>query len=1210
MSLQFVLGRVNTPKRETLLDEVAEILHNDPDSNIFYLVPDHIKFESEMNVLDYLHKHPYFNDREFMGMIQLQVFSFSRLAWYFLQNSAVFNHPQLTETGLTMLVRRILADIEEELTIYRGESHNSGFVAKITELLMELRSGQIDWEDLSYLDNQLEASPREENLRLKIQDIQLIYQAFMDALIGKYIEREDIMEALINKVNQNDMSHTYVFVEHFQRFNAQEQQLLLALMKQTKKVTVALTLDKKYTDAKPESHELFYTTGDTYYRLYQAARENGIPVLFDKVLTDIQSDHCSELDQLERFWVETSQFSSVSQKGYPLKMGGCIQIWEAENKQAEVMHTATAIRDLIADGKARFKDILVLARNMEEYTPIIHSLFERNDIPLFVDQADTMSGHPLVEFIQALLLIRKRNWRYPDIMRLLRTELLVPQTGQNPPAERTERIAFYQRQNQEFRNQVDVTENVVLAYGYEGNQWTQREPWTYTSFELDEMSEQTDEDKRIEEIANRVKEYLSGTLRTFYNQLDRAKSNAEAARVLYQFLERNGINDQMLFWRDQAIEEGDLDSAREHEQVWQTFIQLLDEFVDVLGEEEWDLDHFLTILETGFENATFSIVPPSIDQVIFSNFTSVRSGTSKVVFILGMTDTHLPSRMENDSILTDEDRAFFDAQLDPEKYLRPGTDAQLASEPFTAYLAFMAASEKLYFSYPKKNDNNGDNNLSPYIQRIADGLNVPIQKKAADVISVKDPTAQEVFSFIGAPQETLSQLILVMREGIDQKQMPHEFWLQLYQYFASKYKDNFLFNRILYSLSRKNIPVRLEPELSEQLYGKELYLSVSQLESFYLDPYSHFLEYGLRLKERPEQELTPAGTGSFFHDALDQMFKSLVEQNVPLRELDPSKIQQITDQVLESLYSKEKYSILSVSNRMRFIRQQLARTIKQMAWALTQQSGRSGMQTRESEVLFGRIGSQTGIPGLSFPLQEGGTLHVRGKIDRIDTLEVGNELYLSIVDYKSGDKKVNFTDFFYGLAMQMLTYLDTALVHSDQLLGKKAQPAGAFYYHIQNPFVRPGKAVDDETLIKELLKKFKLEGILLNEEELVGRLDHSLEEKEDSLVYPLYKNKDGIITSKKFLTKEQLNLLLEYNKKKIIEAGNRILRGETTLEPFNEKKQFTPSVGGPYRAISQFDVLLPENNYRTMKKMDMNEVFDKLKEEVETEQTDEEEDEE
>ncbi|MER2064222.1 MAG: hypothetical protein ABS873_06190, partial [Alkalibacterium sp.] len=85
---------------------------------------------------------------EYAGMINLQVFSFSRLAWYYLQDTAIFSHSQLTETGLSMLIRKILKETEEDLTIFRGESHQQGFVDKSTTLFMEMRNGRVHPEDL------------------------------------------------------------------------------------------------------------------------------------------------------------------------------------------------------------------------------------------------------------------------------------------------------------------------------------------------------------------------------------------------------------------------------------------------------------------------------------------------------------------------------------------------------------------------------------------------------------------------------------------------------------------------------------------------------------------------------------------------------------------------------------------------------------------------------------------------------------------------------------------------------------------------------------------------------------------------------------------------------------------------------------------------------------------------------------------------------
>lgn len=1203
MSLQFLLGRATVDKQGYILSEMQKRLAEDKQAQVFYLVPDHIKFEAEMSVLKNL-KSTQPDSQSYTGMIRLQVFSFSRLAWYYLQDTATYNQPQLTETGLAMLIRKLLKENEENLTIYRGESNQMGFVEKLTTLFMEMRNGRVDPSDLeNLLQSVSNDQETQSDIEQKLHDITLLFQAFLDQLIGKYIEKEDILEALMEEIKERDLSNTTIYIEHYQSFSAQEQALIIELAKQAKQVSVSLTLDRKHAVEPPELTDLFYEPGMAYYRLYQQSREENVAVLHDIVLTEASATRELELQGLEEYWVNSTDLSAQTERNSAIDLTKRVSVWEAENKQAEVLHAATKIRKLVASGNYRYKDILIVSRMLEDYKTVIEPVFEENNIPLFLDEPDTMAAHPLVECIQSVLLIFKRYWRYEDIMRFLRTELFVPlEEKEVVPEEREDRLAFWENKVTVWRQQVDSTENVALAYGYEGSDWATDREWIYARFHLEEMDEQLDADKQIQSIANGVKEKVRERLMPFFTQLKEANTNREAVQLLYGFLEKEGIQDQLLFWRDQAIEEGELEQARKHEQVWDAWIQLLDEFVEVLGEEEWDLDSFLTLLETGFEQETYSIVPPSIDQVMFTSFDKSRVETKKVVIMLGLTDTHLPLNQENDSILTDEDRAIFRAHLSEDKFLAPSTEAIVASEPLAAYHAFMNASDQLIFSYPMKNDGTGENRISPYISRIAEHFSLPVETKQADVSALIDGTSDEVLDFIGSRKQTLGQLVTVLRDGMDNHIQPHVFWMMLFK--AMRNVEDPYENRVLYSLEHKNIPSRLSKPLAENLYGKDLYLSVSQLESFYLDPYSHFLQYGLRLRERTVQELTPAEAGNFFHEALDVIFQAIVAKNLSLEELDEQAIEEITNDVLNELYKKDKFRLLSMSNRLKFIRKQLGKTVQRMMWAIANQSRRSRMVPKKSEVLFGRLGSQTGVSGLSFPLSNGGNIHVRGKIDRLDTMEIENQLYLSVVDYKSSSHRLKFDEIYYGLMMQMLTYLDTAVEYSEDLLGKKAKPAGAFYAHVQNPYLRPKDTEKDEW-ISALLKKFKLNGLVVSEEEIVKQLDRTLEEGVYSLVYPINQLKSGALRGS-LIKEEELDLLLKHNRQLIQEAGNRILSGENSLQPFLEKRQFTPSVGGEYKAISQFDVLLPENNYRPFVSLKKEDLMNKLMEKFEGYQSGEE----
>ncbi|MGX7418762.1 helicase-exonuclease AddAB subunit AddB [Carnobacterium gallinarum] len=1199
MALQFVLGRGNTDKQGQMVEEIATTLQENKQAKVFYLVPDHIQFEMEMLILKKLSKFPGFNEQKLIGAIRLQIFSFSRLAWFFLQDTDVFIRPQLTNAGLSMLVRKLLLEHEEELSIYRGEVRKSGFVQQLTDLFLELRSGRINEIDLIDILEKQGNSLKEADFKLKLKDILILYRAFEENLLGKYIEQEDILTALTKKIEEaTGLENTTIYIDGYSQFNAQEQALVRVLMEKCKDVTISLVLDKGYPQEKPALHELFHVTGETYFSLYQLARNNHIPIRYDIILQELDANYSEELNQLEEFWLTSTQLlpNDYGEQKQLISVDDSIEIWAASNKQAEVTHVAKEIRRLVKSGAYRFQDIIVMTRNITDYQTIINPIFKENEIELFNDGAETMNHHPLVEFLLALLAIKKYNWRYQDVMRLLRTELLIPDVLKGElSSDRESRVRVIQQKVNRFRSNVDITENVILAYGYEGHYWTMKKPWHYTKFVHEDIAGQTNEDQRIEGIANQVRDFLTRELIPLFNKLEKVKNGETAAKILYTFLESSGVSTQLAFWRDQAIEENHLETSKEHEQVWNTFLQLLDEYVEVLGKEAFQLESFYDILATGFENAKYSMIPPSMDQVIFSGLTGIRAGTAKVAFLLGSTEGNLPGKTENKSVLNEEDRQKLMEFLGEGKYLKSSLEATMAAEPYLAYLAFTTAAEKLIFTYPTNDDSKEGPKISPYVKRIAEGLKITIQEKVANVVDLaRNATLSEQMTFVGTQRSTLTQLLLVLRHQQEINGELPPLWSNLYRQMKQSAKTEGLFQRLLASLTHKNEPVQLKSELVKELYGTDLYTSVSRMENFYSCHFKHYATYGLGLKERDVFELSAAGTGEFFHDALDQLFKSLNVRNLNLNQLDEGTLKSVTNDVLEALYGKPKYTILSASNRMNYIRYQLGSTIKRIAWTLANQSRRSGMSTVQTEVLFGQIASQKGINGLVIPLETQGNLFVRGKIDRVDTMEVNGDHYLSVVDYKSSAHVFDYRDAYYGLAMQMITYLDTALINADALIGETAKPAGAFYLHVKNPFISTEKVADETSYQEEMLKPFKLDGILLEDEAMLQKLDLSLEPTQSSLVYPYRQLKNETLKSAKFVNPDEMNALRKHNQQLFEKAGNKIMSGATNLNPYYKDKQRIACGMCPFRSVCEFDVMLPENNYHRVEPMDAKEVLRKM----------------
>lgn len=74
---------------------------------------------------------------------------------------------------------------------------------------------------------------------------------------------------------------------------------------------------------------------------------------------------------------------------------------------------------------------------------------------------------------------------------------------------------------------------------------------------------------------------------------------------------------------------------------------------------------------------------------------------------------------------------------------------------------------------------------------------------------------------------------------------------------------------------------------------------------------------------------------------------------------------------------------------------------------------------------------------MNIALSDEETMRLKGRIDRIDLYETEDEVLVKVVDYKSGNKVFDLQEFYYGLQMQLVVYLNAALemeqrIHPDK----------------------------------------------------------------------------------------------------------------------------------------------------------------------------------
>ena len=241
------------------------------------------------------------------------------------------------------------------------------------------------------------------------------------------------------------------------------------------------------------------------------------------------------------------------------------------------------------------------------------------------------------------------------------------------------------------------------------------------------------------------------------------------------------------------------------------------------------------------------------------------------------------------------------------------------------------------------------------------------------------------------------------------------------------------------------------------------------------------------------------------------------------------------------------------------------------------------------------MGADPSLETLSYPLANGGEISIRGKIDRVDEWEINNAKYFNIIDYKSSSHDINYKDIYHGLAIQLMTYFKVILHAMEARYGDRAKPGGAFYSHVHNSFLTIDKPLGESKLQDEKIKKHRLEGLFVADEQLFDALAERLNPGEDSLVFKMKRVQKGHLGKFKQINPKDLGIIFNYIDYLIEKAGNEILQGKVDLRPY-DKKDFIPSVKGPFRAVSQFDAMLPENNYFLLPDkdiQDMKELLDK-----------------
>lgn len=1141
MGIRFVFGRAGSGKSYYCLNQIKKKLGNDKNNKLIMLVPDQYTFQTEKKLLEYVGEK---------ALLRAEVLSFKRMATRVFDKCGGRAINVIEDSGKNMLIYKLLKDKGEDLKYFNRISKQQGFVGIVSKSITEFKKYNISEEILKEKELQIE----NKDLKEKVSDLASIYETFNESLHKGYIDSEDILSILAKKLKECDLyNDAEIWVDEFTTFTPQQLEVLKALAKQCKNVNITLCSDGEIQFTEGET-DIFDVIKNTENRILKMMQENNIsykePVNLNKKNL-YRFKESKELGHIEKYFFN-----------YPFKIykDECkdIRLYKANNNYSEIEWVAQDILKLVRDKGYRYKDIAVVCREIDSYDKITSVIFNEYNIPYFLDKKREILSNPLVVLIISALEILVTNWSYESVFKYVKSGLITLETS--------------------F---IDKLENYILANGIKGYKWTR-----------DLLISQ---DKELTQEEIEIFEYMEEIRRPIINLYNKIKGDVTVRKyctALYEFLLEISAFETMDKWLDDFNNKGMQDKIKEYTQVPSIVMDMLDQAVEVLGDEVVDLKTFSKILTSGFEEKEIGVIPIALDQVNIGDIARIKGRDVKALYIVGANDGVLPSANKDEGILSDEDRIELKSMGIE---LASDTRSRIFEEQFMVYTALTIPSNYLMITYPMADFEGKSLRPSIIIPRLKKIL--PRLKEESEIFN--SSLFNDKYHNITAPIPTFNELIEALRREYEKEEI-ETYWVETFKWFEEneEFKDRtkIIFNGLRYT----NLVEKIPREKIKRLYSNDngrLMFSVSRIEKYAQCPFSYYVQYGLKAKDRKVYEFTAPDLGSFMHDILDQFTNKIRKENILWGDLTKDKCSEIVNELVNNKLKNETNSILNSNKKYQYFSERFKKTITKSVTVISEQMRKGEFDIFKSEFDFGDFKDSDSIK-LELPSKE--IVYLKGRVDRIDKVDLKGETYIRIVDYKSGSKSFDLNELYYGLQIQLLVYLDAILKNSEQILKMQCMPGGILYFKIDNPIIKSKKALTEGEIQVEVLKKLKMDGLLLKNVELVKSMDRDIETY--SLIIPAAFKKDGDFTStSSVVTESQFELLRKYVNDKMIEICEEMLSGEIKIEPCKSSKVMYCDYCD-YSSICQFDTSIKDNKYKIILKKKKDDLWEAMANKVKIEE--------
>lgn len=1117
MSVRFLLGASGSGKSRQIYNEIIQASIKEPERNFYLIVPEQYTMEAQRELVT---MHPA------GGMMNIDAIGMNRLAYRVFDELGISTGQVLEDFGKSMLIKKILCEQQDTLHVYGSYYDKLGFVDEMKSMMSEIFQYNIKQDTI---DEIMEQIPEDSVVAGKMQDIRHIYEEF-EAFAGeRYIVAEQLVELLTRHVGQSKLvCGSSLYFDGFTGFTPVQLELVEKLMTCADDLTFSFTLDdrdQKYEHIK--DYELFYLTKTTIKKLTEAAAAAGMEIESPVVLPGTINYRLGENREL--FFLERNLFRSPYQKWkQPLER---IHLTATGDAQDEIVFVASTIRRLVREEGYRYKDIAIVAGDLEQASHIYERVMDEYEIPVFIDANACLKANPCAETIRSVLAVLADDFSYDSVFRFLKAGMTD--------------LSF---------EDIELLENYALKRGVRGySRWNRA---------VSENYEKTSP-VNVEEIRQAFMKMFGDIRKVFADKKTVTKDYVEA---LYDFLLQIHMYEKLEARKNELYEENRINEGDAYGQIFEKTVRLFDKIAELLGDTKMSVKEFYEIVDTGLSDIEVGVVPPTVDRVLIGDITRSRLNHIKVLFFTSVNDGIVPKAPKKGRILSDRDR---DILSDCGLELAPSDKQNSYIEQFYIYTILTKPSDHLYISYHKLSASLESMRPSYLLGRIS-SIFPSLQAEEYDAASCMPDTVNRSLRWILRTEEDDSEDAesRILTRILTEKGFTRE--------LTAIYKGR----------TYRNVAEQLPPETIALLYGRYLHASVSKLELYARCGFAYFLKYGLRLKEREMYQVDVRNVGVILHSVMEGLFKQVRDTRNNDWENFPEDERMLMVTELVNRAAEEAAGDFFEDNaRNAYMLQMIERMAQTSAGMLQKHIRLGSMKPGMLEKTFDSAKDEVGSYLFELPNQI--QMSINGKIDRVDVEEEDGTVYIKVIDYKSSARKLSLEEILNGEQLQLVTYSAIAyeiekMIYPD----KDIQVAGLLYYSFDDPVIEIESSEidtdteqpefsDQEKLDAERMEKMKLQGFVNESPAVIQKMDHTCNQ---SLPVKLDKNGD-IKKSENVVSADQIRTIMELTRENIEELGSQIAEGKIAIEPYKNKSN-TGCDYCEFKNICHFDVKNGGNQYR------------------------------